>query len=69
MLKLHETLSHALFQAFVLYRGKAMAPVVYLVEGIYEKGVKVLADELANYLPFWQRSETLHKWDITILPN
>lgn len=48
---------------------KAIAPVVYLVEGIYEKGVKVLADELANYLPFWQRSETLHKWDITILPN
>lgn len=50
-------------------RWKAMAPVVFLVEGIYEKGVKVLAEELANYLPFWQRSETLPKWDITILPN
>ena len=48
---------------------KAMAPVVYLVEGIDEKGVKVLAEELTDYLPFWQRSETLPKWDITILPN
>jgi len=46
-----------------------MAPVVYLVEDIYEKGVKVLAEELGNYLPFWQRSETLPKWDISILPN
>ncbi|UIE38358.1 hypothetical protein KIK02_01480 [Leptodesmis sichuanensis A121] len=48
---------------------KAMNPVVYLVEGIYEKGVKVLAEELADYLPFWQRSEALPKWDITILPD
>jgi hypothetical protein len=45
-----------------------MAPVVYLVDGIYEKGVKLLAKELEPYLPFWQRSETLPKWDITILP-
>jgi hypothetical protein len=48
---------------------KSMAPVVYQVEEIYEKGVRVLAKELADYLPFWQRSETLPKWDITILPN
>lgn len=48
---------------------KAMAPAVYLVEGIYEKGIKVSAEELADYLPFWQRSATLPKWDITILPN
>jgi hypothetical protein len=47
---------------------RAMAPVVYLVDGIYEKGVKLLAKELEPYLPFWQRSETLPKWDITILP-
>jgi hypothetical protein len=47
---------------------KAMAPVVYLVDGVYEKGVKLLAEELEPYLPFWQRSETLPKWDITILP-
>jgi hypothetical protein len=50
-------------------RWKAMAPVVYLVEGIYQKGVKLLAQELEPYLPFWQRSETLPKWDITILPT
>lgn len=48
---------------------KAIAPVVYLVEGIYEKGVKVLPEELADYLPSWQRSETLPKWDITICPH
>ena len=49
-------------------RWKAMAPVAYLVDGIYEKGVKLLAEELEPYLPFWQRSETLPKWDSTILP-
>ncbi len=34
----------------------------------YEKGVKVLPHELKQYLPSWQRSETLPKWDITIIP-
>jgi hypothetical protein len=29
----------------------------------------VLAEELEFYLPFWQQSDTLPKWDITILPN
>jgi Rhodopirellula transposase DDE domain len=48
---------------------KAAAPVVYLVEDIYEKGVKVLAEELESDRPFWEQSETLPKWDITILPN
>jgi hypothetical protein len=24
---------------------------------------------LKRYQPFWQRSETLPKWDITILPS
>lgn len=48
---------------------KAVAPVVYLVEGLYEKGVQVFAEELESDLPFWQPSETLPKWDITILPN
>lgn len=47
---------------------KALAPVVYLVDGIDEKGVKALAEALESYRPFWQRSETLPKWDITILP-
>jgi hypothetical protein len=48
---------------------KAMTSVVYMVEGIYEKEGKLLAEDLADYLPFWQRSETLPKWGITILPN
>jgi transposase len=48
---------------------KAMSPMIYLVEGIYEKGIKVLAEDLESYLPFWQRSEDLPKWDITIVPT
>jgi hypothetical protein len=47
---------------------KGVAPIVHLVETTYQTGVKVLVDELEQYKPFWQRSETLPKWDITILP-
>jgi hypothetical protein len=47
---------------------KAMSPMIYLVEGIYQKGIKVLAEDLESYLPFWQRSQDLPKWDITIVP-
>jgi hypothetical protein len=47
---------------------KAMSPLVYLVEGTYEKGIKVLTEELEFYLPFWQRSKVLPKWDVTISP-
>jgi hypothetical protein len=28
-----------------------------------------LAEDLESYLPFWQRSEDLPKWDITIVPT
>jgi len=49
--------------------GKGINPIVHLVENTYEKGVKVLSDELKQYQPFWQRSETLPKWDITIVPT
>jgi transposase len=48
---------------------KAMTPLVYLVKGIYEKGVKLLSEQLKSYLPFWQRSDALPKWDITIPPT
>ena len=48
---------------------KGINPIVHLVEKTYEKGVKVLSDELKHYQPFWQRSQTLPKWDITIIPN
>lgn len=48
---------------------KGRSPIVHLVEGTYEKGVKVLAKELEALLPFWQRSETLPKWDVTVVPS
>ena len=48
---------------------KGIAPIVRLVETTYETGIKVLPDELKQYQPFWQRSETLPKWDITIVPT
>jgi Rhodopirellula transposase DDE domain len=48
---------------------KGIAPIVHFVDATYQKGIKVLLPELeASYLPFWQRSETLPKWDITICP-
>ena len=48
---------------------KGIVPIVHLVETTYQTGVKVLADELEHYKPFWLRSETLPKWDITIVPS
>jgi transposase len=50
-------------------RWKGTTPLVQWVETAYQKGVKVLAQELEDYLPFWQRSESLPKWDITIVPG
>ncbi|PSB14066.1 hypothetical protein C7B65_26775 [Phormidesmis priestleyi ULC007] len=47
---------------------KGIAPTVQLVDPIYEKGIKVLPEELERYQPFWHRSKTLSKWDITIVP-
>jgi Rhodopirellula transposase DDE domain len=48
---------------------KGIAPIVQLVETTYERGIKVLPEELNQYQPFWQRSELLPKWDITIVPT
>jgi hypothetical protein len=48
---------------------KGIAPIVHMVEASYEKGIKVLPETLAQYLPFWQRSETLPKWDVMIAPT
>jgi Rhodopirellula transposase DDE domain len=44
-------------------------PTVHLVEGIYEKGVVALPHELELLQPFWLPSETLPKWDVTIVPS
>jgi hypothetical protein len=48
---------------------KGISPIVHLVETTYAKGVKVLPEDLKQYFPSWQRSATLPKWDITIVPN
>jgi len=48
---------------------KNISPIVHLVETTYEKGVKLLPDDLKQYFSFWLRSDSLPKWDITILPN
>jgi len=48
---------------------KGIKPLVHLVEGTYEKGMKVLAKELEQLQPFWQRSEASPKWDVTVLPS
>jgi hypothetical protein len=48
---------------------KGIAPIVHFMAGTYEKTIKVLPEVLKRYQPFWQRSETLPKWDITIVPS
>lgn len=47
---------------------KGIKPIVHRVEAVYEKAIKVPPKELEQYQPFWQRSESLPKWDITIVP-
>jgi hypothetical protein len=44
---------------------QGLKPIVHCVETIYEKGIKVLSDELEEYKANWQCSETLPKWDVT----
>lgn len=47
---------------------KGIKPIIHLVNTTYQRGVKVLPDELEPYKSFWLRSETLPKWDVTIVP-
>ena len=46
-----------------------LKPIVHWVEATYEKGVTPSPAELEPFLPFWQRSSTLPKWDITVSPT
>lgn len=46
----------------------AFSPVVHLVDGTYPKKVKVSKKELEPYKQFWNPSESLPKWDITVAP-
>jgi hypothetical protein len=48
---------------------KGLLPIVHWVEATYEKGVTLSPAELETFLPFWQRSSTLPKWDITVSPT
>ncbi len=46
-----------------------IAPIVHLVKTTYDKGITVPPEELKQYSTFWQRSQSLPKWDITIIPS
>ena len=47
---------------------KGFEPVVYHLKGCYEKGIKVGADELAEFRVDWHPAQDLPKWAITIHP-
>ena len=48
---------------------RGIKPIVHLVTTIYEKKIKVALEDLIPYKEFWFPSETLPKWDITIIPT
>ena len=48
---------------------KGSAPVIHLVEKVYEKGISVGQEVLEELQQFWKRSETLPKWDVVIEPT
>ena len=48
---------------------KGSAPVIHLVEKVYEKGISVGQEVLEELKQFWKRSETLPKWDVVIEPT
>lgn len=45
---------------------KGLKPMVHLVETTYEKHITLSHRDLKPFLPFWQRSETLPRWDVTV---
>jgi hypothetical protein len=48
---------------------KGQAPVIHLVESVYEKGIGVSQGVLEELKQFWHRSKTLPKWDVIIQPT
>ena len=48
---------------------KGSAPVIHLVEKVYEKGIRVGQEVLEELQQCWKRSETLPKWDVVIEPT
>ena len=47
---------------------KGTHPTIHLIEETYEKGVTVKSSDLQIFQQFWQSSENLPKWDVTIVP-
>ena len=47
---------------------KGEKPSVYFIEDTYEKGIRASRSELNELQIFWQPSQNLPKWDITITP-
>ncbi len=47
---------------------KGQHPTVHLIEDTYHKGITVPSSELESFQQFWYPSETLPKWDVTIVP-
>jgi len=45
------------------------APVIHLVEKVYEKGIRVGQEVLEELTQCWKRSATLPKWDVVIEPT
>ncbi|MFN5971549.1 MAG: ISAzo13-like element transposase-related protein [Microcystis sp.] len=45
---------------------KGNHPQIHLIEENYEKGITVKSSELEFFQQFWQSSESLPKWDVTI---
>jgi hypothetical protein len=45
---------------------KGLKPMVHLVETTYEKHITLSPQDLKPFLPFWQWSETLPWWDVTV---
>ena len=48
---------------------KGLRTSARLLDGVYEKGIKVCGDEKVELEQRLQRSTTLHWWDITIQPK
>ena len=45
---------------------KGHAPVIHLIDKVYEKGISVCQEVLEELEQFWKRSESLPKWDVVI---
>jgi hypothetical protein len=47
---------------------KSKHPHIHLIDNTYNKGITIPSSELQFYQQFWQPSENLPKWDVTIVP-